>query len=77
MGSLNYIAPFYKNLSRDLAPLYDRLKKNYKCAWTNKHTLLVKQVKQKVKTLPCLTLANPRWQKIIETDASNIGFGVS
>ena len=27
LGSLNYISPFYKNLSRDLAPLYERLKK--------------------------------------------------
>ena len=75
LGSLNYISPFYKNLSRDLAPLYDRLKKNYKGIWTDSHTALVQQVKQKVKALPCLTLANPKWKKIIETDASNIGFG--
>jgi len=30
LGSLNYISPFYKTLSRDLAPLYDRLKRDYK-----------------------------------------------
>ncbi|CAN4119567.1 unnamed protein product [Withania somnifera] len=26
LGGLNYISPFYKNLSKDLAPLYERLK---------------------------------------------------
>jgi len=59
LGSLNYISPFYKDLSRDLAPLYDRLKKNYKNPWTDSHTTLVKNIKQRVKSLPCLTLANP------------------
>ncbi|KAM3305443.1 hypothetical protein P3S67_012309 [Capsicum chacoense] len=42
LGSLNYISPFYKNLSRDLAPLYDRLKKDHKTPWTPAHTDLVK-----------------------------------
>ncbi|WP_425311119.1 hypothetical protein, partial [Italian clover phyllody phytoplasma] len=32
-------------------------------------------MKTKVKTLPCLVLANPTWQKIIETDGSDIGYG--
>ncbi|KAL3328518.1 hypothetical protein AABB24_035914 [Solanum stoloniferum] len=35
LGSLNYISPFYKNLSRDLAPLYDMLKKDHKSPWTD------------------------------------------
>jgi len=45
LGSLNYISPFYKNLSRDLAPLYDRLKKDHKSPWTNSLTSLVKNIK--------------------------------
>ncbi|WMV41541.1 hypothetical protein MTR67_034926 [Solanum verrucosum] len=73
LGSLNYISPFYKNLSRDLAPLYDRQKKDHKKPWTNSLTDLVKTIKERVKSLPCLTLANPAWPKIVETDASNIG----
>ncbi|WMV19175.1 hypothetical protein MTR67_012560 [Solanum verrucosum] len=73
LGSLNYISPFYKNLSRDLASLYDRLKKDHKKPWTNSLTDLVKTIKEKVKSLPCLTLANHAWPKIVETDASNIG----
>lgn len=59
LGSLNYIFSFYKDLSRDLAPLYDRLKKGHNLPWTDSHTELVRKVKEKVKTLPCLTLANP------------------
>jgi len=35
---------------------------------------LVKNIKLRVQSLPCLTLANPACQKIIETDASNIGY---
>ncbi|XP_049397216.1 uncharacterized protein LOC125861339 [Solanum stenotomum] len=75
LGSSNYISLFYKNLSRDLAPLYDRLKKNYKSPWTDSHTALVKDIKLRVQSLPCLALTNPAWQKIIETDASSIGYG--
>ncbi|KAG5590103.1 hypothetical protein H5410_040617 [Solanum commersonii] len=52
--------------------LYDRLKKDHKSPWTNNLTTLVKNIKQRVQSLPCLTLANPAWQKIVETDVSNI-----
>uniref|UniRef100_M1DGM3 Reverse transcriptase/retrotransposon-derived protein RNase H-like domain-containing protein n=1 Tax=Solanum tuberosum TaxID=4113 RepID=M1DGM3_SOLTU len=75
LGSLNYISPFYKNLSRDLALLYDRLKKDHKKPWTNSLTDLVKTIKDRAKSLPCLTLANPAWPKIVETDASDMGYG--
>ncbi|XP_049391499.1 uncharacterized protein LOC125855887 [Solanum stenotomum] len=75
LGSLNYISPFYKNLSRDMAPLYDRLKKEHKKPWIDSLTNLVKAIKERVKSLPCLTLANPAWPKIVEKDASNIGYG--
>ncbi|KAG5587017.1 hypothetical protein H5410_047451 [Solanum commersonii] len=75
LKSLNYISPFYKNLSRDLALLYDRLKKDHKKLWTNSLTDLVKTIKERVKYLPCLTLANLAWPKIVETDVSNIGYG--
>ncbi|WMV41076.1 hypothetical protein MTR67_034461 [Solanum verrucosum] len=75
LGSLNYISPFYKNLSRDLALLYDRLKKDHKKPWTNSLTDLVRTIKERVQSLPCLTLANPAWPKIVETDASNMGYG--
>ena len=43
--------------------------------WNNDLTNLVKSIKQRVKYLPCLTLANPNWIKVIETDSSNISYG--
>ncbi|XP_060202143.1 uncharacterized protein LOC132630590 [Lycium barbarum] len=74
LGSLNYISPFYKDLAKDTSILYDRLKKILKL-WTDAHTQAVQKIKGKVNNLPCLALANPNWQKIIETDASDIGNG--
>uniref|UniRef100_A0A1S4D1I9 Reverse transcriptase/retrotransposon-derived protein RNase H-like domain-containing protein n=1 Tax=Nicotiana tabacum TaxID=4097 RepID=A0A1S4D1I9_TOBAC len=74
LGSLNYISPFIKDLAKDTALLYERLKKNPK-AWTDSHTEVVKRFKQKVNNLPYLTLANPTWARVVETDASDIGYG--
>lgn len=74
MGSLNYIASYIKNLNEDIAILYDRLKKN-PIPWNDNHTRAVKSIKEKVKHLPCLMLSNSKWEKIIETDASDIGYG--
>lgn len=74
LGSLNYISPFIKDLSKETTILYDRLKKNPK-AWTEDHTKAIQRIKTKVNNLPCLTLANPNWEKIVETDASDIGYG--
>nr|KAJ0220567.1 hypothetical protein LSAT_V11C200067070 [Lactuca sativa] len=42
---------------------------------TQKHTNIVKNIKQKIPTLPCLNLPNPDTKIIVETDASDIGFG--
>ena len=58
LGSLNYISPFYKDLAKDTAILYDRLKKSLS-PWTKDHTKIVKKIKQKVSNLLCLSLANP------------------
>lgn len=74
LGSLNYVSDFYPNLSQIAAPLRQRLKKDPP-AWSNEHTKIVQTLKQYVQTLPCLTLANPTAFKIVETDASDIGYG--
>lgn len=36
---------------------------------------MVRKIKENVKNHHCLSLANPNWQKIVETNASNIVFG--
>jgi hypothetical protein len=74
LGSLNYISDYYKNLAEDTAILYNRLK-NKPGPWTENHTQAVKSIKAKVNCLPCLSLANPKYFKIVETDASNLGYG--
>jgi hypothetical protein len=74
LGSLNYVLDFYPNISRLAKPLHDRLKTN-PVPWSDLHTNLVKQIKQQVQTIPLLHLANPLAPKIVETDASNLGYG--
>ena len=74
LGSLNYVSDFIQDLSQLCAPLRQRLKKN-PIPWNEDHTKIVKIVKSRVKTLPCLALADHKVFKIVETDASDIGFG--
>ncbi|GAV81672.1 hypothetical protein CFOL_v3_25126, partial [Cephalotus follicularis] len=50
-----------------------QIKKNYP-PWTDKHTQLIRQTKIYAKEIPCLYLASPLAFKIVETDASNIGY---
>jgi hypothetical protein len=54
--------------------LFDELQNNPP-PWTNVHTSLVKQIKIHVRTLPCLGIPSDNAFKIVETDASEIGFG--
>ena len=74
LGSLNYIGEFYKDLRKQCTPLFERLQSNPP-PWTSIHTSIVQDIKKYVKTLPCLGIANPSAFKIVETDASEVGFG--
>lgn len=74
LGSLNYIGEFYKDLRKQCKPLFERLQSNPP-PWTSIHTSIVQDIKKYVKTLPCLGIANPSAFKIVETDASEVGFG--
>ena len=53
--------------------LFDRLQSNPP-PWSDVHTFLVKQIKSHVKTLPCLGIPTVDAFKIVETDASDIGY---
>ncbi|XLU50036.1 hypothetical protein S245_044850, partial [Arachis hypogaea] len=55
-------------------PLHDRLKKNPP-PWTEKHSDIIRFLKTKVRNLPCLYLPVPHAFKIVETDASDLGYG--
>jgi hypothetical protein len=74
LGSLNYIAEFYKDLRKTCQPLFERLRDNPP-PWSPIHTSVVKEVKKYVKTLPCLGIPTVNSFKIIQTDASDIGYG--
>ena len=54
--------------------MFDRLKSNPP-PWSDVHTSLVKQIKSHVKTLPCLGIPTLGAFKIVEIDASDIGYG--
>ena len=68
------MSKFIQDLSQLCAPLRQRLEKNL-VSWNEDHTKIVKVVKSRVKTLPCLALVDPKAFKIVETDASDIGYG--
>ena len=74
LRSLNYVSDFIQDLSQLCAPLRQRLKKN-SVPWNENHTKIVKTVKSRVKTLPCLALIDLKAFKIVETDGSEIGYG--
>ena len=74
LGYLNYICIFFPNLRLLCAPLYRRLRKN-PIPWSNMHTHIVRQIKEKVKSLPCLNIPNLSEFMIVKTDVSDIGYG--
>ncbi|KAH9716792.1 hypothetical protein KPL71_021575 [Citrus sinensis] len=49
----------------------------YAVNYDEEHTKVVRLIKQSVKSIPCLHLANPAFPKIVETDASDLGYGAS
>jgi len=74
LGSLNYVLDYYPNISHLSKPLHDILKTN-PISWSDLHTNLVKQIKKHVQTIPLPHLANPLAPEIVETDASDLGYG--
>ena len=74
LGCLNYVSDFFPHLCQLCAPLYRRLKKNL-VPWTEEHIKIVGQVKEKVKSLTCLNVPNLTASMIVNTDASDKGYG--
>ena len=74
LRSLNYVADFYKEMRKQRKPFFDQLQNNPP-PWSDVHTSVVKQIKSHVKTLPCLGIPIVDAFKIVETDASDIGYG--
>ena len=74
LRSLNYIFDFHQNLRQQCKPFFNRLQTNPP-PWTPTHTLVIQEIKKYVKTLPCLGIPLANCFKVVQTDASNIGYG--
>ena len=74
LSCLNYVLDLVPHLRQLCAPLHRRLRKNL-VPWTDEHIKIVRQIKEKVKSLPCLNVRNPLAFMIVEIDASDIGYG--
>ena len=74
LGCLNYVADFIPEIRIIAKPLFKRLRKNPN-PWEQEHTEAVEKIKTLVKSIPCLGIQNPEASLIVETDASEIGFG--
>ena len=74
LGCLNYVGDFVPYLNNIVKPLHDRLRKNPP-PWSDIHTQVVKEIKLKVQFIKFLYLLITRTFKIVETDASDIGYG--
>ena len=74
LDSLNYVSDYFQGLRKICRPLYKRLEKNPP-PWKDKHTMIIRQIKKYVKQLPCIVIPSSNTFKIVETDASNIGYG--
>jgi hypothetical protein len=74
LGSLNYVSHFYKDCAKIESLLNERLKKE-PSPWTEAHTQAVRNIKAKGQTLPILHVSDDNLLKIVETDASNLGWG--
>jgi len=74
LGCLNYVGDFVPYLNNIVKPLHDRLKKNPP-PWSDIHTQTIKEFKFNVQSIKCLYLPIPQALKIVEIDASDIGYG--
>jgi hypothetical protein len=74
LGCINYVSDFIPNLRTICIPLFKRLRKDPPL-WDKSMTQSVMKLKEIVKNLPCLGIPDPTAKLIVETDASDIGFG--
>lgn len=75
LGIVNYARNYIENLAKLAGPLYAKLRKNGQKYFNSEDIKLVKIIKEKVKDLKPLELPLDDHYFIIETDASEIGWG--
>ncbi|QVY19168.1 p194 [Agapanthus tungrovirus] len=75
LGLLNYARPFFKDLSKLIKPLYSKTGKNGQSYFNQEDWKLIDKIENQVRNLPTLKMANENDYIVIETDASESGWG--
>ena len=75
LGLLNYYHKFLRDLSTELAPLYELLKKGARWQWKDKQQKAFNESKRLLKTSQVLTHYSPELPLVLECDASPVGVG--
>ena len=75
LRTVNYARNYIENLAKLAGPLYAKLRKNGQKHFNSEDIRLVRIIKEKVKELKPLELPLDDYYFIIETDASEIGWG--
>ena len=65
---------FFPKLRQECSILLDKHKINPQ-TWSEAHTQKVRYLKEKIHSLSCLCLSHPKTFMIVETDASELGYG--
>ncbi|MEL6931000.1 MAG: RNase H-like domain-containing protein, partial [Cyanobacteria bacterium J06600_6] len=75
LGLLNYYGRFLRNLSSELAPLYELLQKQRDFHWTKRHQMAFEKSKKMIESSSLLVFYDPNKPLILTTDASSYGVG--
>ncbi|XLT46533.1 hypothetical protein HN873_039137 [Arachis hypogaea] len=68
------MAEFLLGIRVTCEPLYKRLRKNPP-PWTEEITSIIIKIKNAIKEIPCIIILDPLVKLIVETDASELGYG--
>ena len=71
LGCLNYSSDFIKDLAKERHELQKLLTKKNQTGWNDKHTMIVRRLKNICSNLPKLRLPNENDNLILQTDASD------
>ena len=71
LGCLNYSSDFIKDLAKEIQELQKLLTKKNQTEWSEKHTMIVKRLKDICSNLPKLRLPNENDNLILQTHVSN------
>ena len=75
LGMLNYYGRFLKQLSHELHPLHQLLRKDTKWKWGNSQQQCFEKSKKMITSAKVLAHYNPELQLVLQCDASTYGLG--